>query len=216
MLTIEKGRFALDTLIRKVANNNKENSNHILYRCRLGTKYIAPDADIVPDALFESGVVKLQRGKVSELTEAEKAAIIHLKKPDEGAGGGGGGGVATSPSLLDSIRNHDARKRKRGEDDDAVDSTDFGEYHNADFILASAAEVERLWSIAKYILVDQRKGMTPQMFEALLFLKVNARFWNQSLVSDALSSAKTSRSEDRLSKLLEQQEIQGDEDDLMM
>jgi hypothetical protein len=33
---------------------------------------------------------------------------------------------------------------------------------------------------------------------------------------EALSSAKTSRSEDRLSKLLEQQEIQGDEDDLMM
>jgi hypothetical protein len=50
-------------------------------------------------------------------------------------------------------------------------------YVNCDFIYGSSAEVERLWSVAKYILTDQRKRLTPQMFEALLFLKQNKEFW---------------------------------------
>ena len=67
--------------------------------------------------------------------------------------------------------------------------------------------------MVRYILVDQRKGMTPQMFEALLFLKVNERFWNQDLVIEALKHAKTERSDDRLAKIMEQLDIMEDEDD---
>ncbi len=47
----------------------------------------------------------------------------------------------------------------------------------ATFILGSAAEVERLWSVAKNVLKDNRKSMTPLLFEALLFLKVNNSYW---------------------------------------
>ena len=59
-------------------------------------------------------------------------------------------------------------------------------YGNIDFILGSAAEVERLWSLAKHILEDDRRGMMSEdMFEALLFLKVNRRFWNEQNVAEA-------------------------------
>ena len=53
-------------------------------------------------------------------------------------------------------------------------------YGNCDFIYGSCAEVERLWSIAKHILTDERKGMMdPIMFvEAIIFLKFNRRLWN--------------------------------------
>lgn len=71
------------------------------------------------------------------------------------------------------------------DDDSAVDSLEQLEnevrgaqqrnevYINCDFIYGSCAEVERLWSLANYILTDERKGnMSPVMFEAILFLKI--------------------------------------------
>ncbi len=46
------------------------------------------------------------------------------------------------------------------------------------FILGSVAEVERVFSFAKYVLSDSRRCMTPPtFFEALMFLKINSRFW---------------------------------------
>lgn len=50
-------------------------------------------------------------------------------------------------------------------------------YINCDFILGSAAEVERLWSSADEILTKKRLGMHPETFENLLFLKYNMRLW---------------------------------------
>jgi hypothetical protein len=72
------------------------------------------------------------------------------------------------------------------------------EYMDADFILASAAIVERLWSLANHILMDTRKQMTPIVFESLIFLKVNDRFWDQDLVSRAVAVARTERSKEHV------------------
>ena len=48
-------------------------------------------------------------------------------------------------------------------------------------VYGSVAEVERLWSIAKHILTDERKGrMDTHMFQNLLFLKMNRRLFNIS------------------------------------
>ena len=47
---------------------------------------------------------------------------------------------------------------------------------NCDFILGSVAEVERLRSLSKYVLTENRRGMTPELFEAITFLRVNDRF----------------------------------------
>ena len=37
-------------------------------------------------------------------------------------------------------------------------------YVNLDFVLGSAAEVECLWSMAKYVLSNQRKSMSPLLY----------------------------------------------------
>ena len=62
MLMLEQGHFALDSLIDKVAEK-KTVLTHAFYQCRLGMEYIVPDADIMPDPHFESGIVKIQCGK---------------------------------------------------------------------------------------------------------------------------------------------------------
>ena len=67
-------------------------------------------------------------------------------------------------------------------------------YINCDFILGSAAEIERIWSISKNILNNSRKSMTPLLFESLLFLKLNKNYWDQKLVSIALDKARQQRS----------------------
>ena len=45
------------------------------------------------------------------------------------------------------------------------------EYVNCDFILGTAVEVEQLWSLAKCMLTDNRRGMSTLMVHTILFLK---------------------------------------------
>ena len=46
-----------------------------------------------------------------------------------------------------------------------------------------ANTVERLFSACKHIFTDQQNHMSPIMFEALIFLKVNQDFWDESMVA---------------------------------
>ncbi len=65
----------------------------------------------------------------------------------------------------------DRLKRKKQKFNEVQDR-----YINCDFILGSVAEVERLWSLAKYTLADTPKSPSPLAFQAILFLKVNANY----------------------------------------
>ncbi|KAG1687183.1 hypothetical protein DVH05_005350 [Phytophthora capsici] len=38
---------------------------------------------------------------------------------------------------------------------------------------------------AKYVMTDRRSRLTPVMFEAIMFLKVNRDFWDSRLVAKA-------------------------------
>lgn len=58
------------------------------------------------------------------------------------------------------------------------------------FILGLTAELERIWSLAKNILSDNRKLMEPVVFEALLFLKVNRSYWDIEAVQEAMAKAR--------------------------
>jgi hypothetical protein len=63
-------------------------------------------ADIVQDPHFESGIVKFQPEKLSKISDNERVAVEHLKKPDDGCRVGRGGGeddVGGSPSLSQII-----------------------------------------------------------------------------------------------------------------
>ena len=53
---------------------------------------------------------------------------------------------------------------------------------NLDHILGSVAEVERVWSWARYVLTTQRAMMAPVLFEAIMFLNFNRDLWDEKTV----------------------------------
>ena len=62
-------------------------------------------------------------------------------------------------------------KLKEEKDDDGLDH-----------VVGSAAEPERLWSMARYLLTTQRATMAPIVFESILFLRFNACLWDERTV----------------------------------
>ena len=55
--------------------------------------------------------------------------------------------------------------------------------------------------------------MTPQLFEALAYLKVNRHFWSQTDVNKAMLLAKTQMAKERIERDLAQLELEADSDD---
>ena len=90
------------------------------------------------------------------------------------------------------------KKRKAG----LIESDLSSPYKNVDFICGSAAEVERLWSVAKYILTDNRAKLTPAMFEALLFLKTNEEYWDMTMVMEAYTRVKNTIPNSRVTAMM--------------
>ena len=62
------------------------------------------------------------------------------------------------------------------------------QYIDCSFCVATTNTVERLFSACKHVLTDGRKRMSPIMFEALVFLKVNKKFWDLPMVAKAMKN----------------------------
>ena len=62
--------------------------------------------------------------------------------------------------------------------------------------------------MAKYILVQQRKGMSPKLFECLLFLKYNREFWDRRMIIKAYRMARDKCCSDRAKKIAEEIEAE--------
>lgn len=169
--TLSDCRGDLDTLMSAV-KDERNNATAPLFGCRLATKYIAADATIIHSMHFENGTVKLQSGLAPSLPDNERAAIAQLKT--KGAPDFSCVGKGASNTMAERLAK---RRELASESSEFIDST---------FVLDTAAEVERLFSTAKYILTVGRRAMTPQLFEALIYLKYNERFWNAHLVSKAI------------------------------
>jgi hypothetical protein len=113
-----------------------------------------------PHKLFVNGVIKLQRRKPEQLSMQEKDAVASLVKDvgdnDRSAQLGVQGsedeyddyevGEEEGGNLMDDIE----KKRKR----EAIE--DQHGYANPNFIVGSAAEVARFWSMAGLIMTDKR------------------------------------------------------------
>jgi hypothetical protein len=54
----------------------------------------------------------------------------------------------------------------------------YGDYHKADFVPGSAAEIERVWSSAEIFLQPARFSTHPLQPEAILLLKDNRKYWS--------------------------------------
>jgi hypothetical protein len=60
------------------------------------------------------------------------------------------------------------------------------EYIDVGIIQSTSCSIERIFSDSKHILTDQRKNMSPILFEAILYLKKNRSLWSAETVAKAL------------------------------
>lgn len=106
-------------------------------------------------------------------------------------------------SLADRLKNSEPHGEKRtaeqlhGQDNHDGDN-------RLDHVIGSAAEVERLWSEARYIMTSSRSRMAPIFFEAILFLCYNRYLWDEKTVQEALLTVKGDQKMDRLEKKLQE------------
>ncbi len=142
----------VDSLMRDV-EQYRTDAQSDLCDCHLGKNYLAVDVEIAPETQFESVLVKIRRGNATRVSDAEKSARENLREPGTSVSNGVPGAAM---SVVERIA---LRKRRR------LDES--RKYVNCDFILGSAAEVKRLWSVAKNILKDNRKSMTQLLLEAI-------------------------------------------------
>jgi hypothetical protein len=82
-----------------------------------------------------------------------------------------------------------------------------------DHVIGSAAEVERLWSEARYIMTTSRSRMAPIFFEAVLFLCCNRYLWDEKTVQEALLAVKDDQKMDRLEKKLQELNVEEQSED---
>lgn len=184
-ITLSDARLILDELIRNV-ECGKFKSESKFYTCQLGREYISTKSSIVSHHLFESGVVKIQRRQISQMSDDEKHACSKLcsSSAEDIAG--------IEEDELSLSERLSQKKRK-------LDRESSG-FRNCDYILGSVAACERLWSIAGNIFTKDRASMSPLLLETLLFLRINQSYWNEQTVKLAVARAKSSRVEKRLNE----------------
>ena len=133
------------------------------------------------------------------MTPAEKHAVRYLHKatPATVASRNSDQDVPMSDALNNSIK---------------IDTNEL--YNCADFVPGSFAEVWRTWSTAKHVLSDKRNKRKPLVFEAVLCLNYDERFWGDQLVAEAIQASVSERTKKHLGELENQVEFEVDFTDI--
>ena len=152
-------------------------------------KYLAPDADIVLNPAFESGIINIALGK--PLSTEEEAACRRLRRKIPETTVEVEEEDTDTLSTLQLLERNRKRRKLSSNSPHAVEYYDVGK-----LICATSNCCERLFSEAKYIMVPHRRCMSPLVFESLLFLKKNLQFWNIKTVAMAMQRAEKEDSED--------------------
>ena len=134
-----------------------------------------------------------------ELTQDEKDACIRIQNQPQIQDASEENEQGETASFASRFRDR-MKKRKAGE----LERSQYSPYQNVDYICGSAAEVERLWSLCKYILTNTRSRMTPNLFEALIFLKVNYDYWDAAAVQVAYTDALKGSQSDKIVAMVSQ------------
>jgi hypothetical protein len=149
--------------------------------------YISNEASIIEDEMFEKAVMQLARGM--PLTEEQRNSIQGLLvKPDNNQGTEDNESNAENSDEEDTSETFSQalqRKLKRQKRERGLEQLG-DKYLNLDMLPGTSVNCERLFSMAKFILSDTRKRTNPNLFEALLLLKVNTRFWSVYSVGEAM------------------------------
>ena len=163
--------------------------------------YITPDSSKLPDPSFVSGVVKIQENNQGLMSPEEKEACKDLLLEEDEQNSS----QSSQPSLAQRMIER-MKKRKAGVMENNLGSP----FKNCDFICGSAAEVERLWSIAKHVLTNTRSRLTPVMFETLIFSKVNEDYWDLATVQSAHTLARRGATTEEIKSMMSEDEGFGD------
>lgn len=158
----------------------KDNPNSAYFGCTLKNTHISTSAAIVKHEAFLRGVMKIQRNQMSTMTQSEQDACSMMK-------------IDATEEIVDKqgLSSEEDNVMKDIAKDNEKSSNAPRSYMNANFLLSSVAEVQRLWSRAKSAFPSHRKSCTPMITEALLFLKVNSSYWNQDLVCEAIEQRRS-------------------------
>lgn len=167
-----------------------------LYECRalfkglidsLGDKYslshIKVGSSVVNNPHFENGIVKIQGGSESDLTNPEKDAVkIFMIATDEPIGTPGTIGMGTTVGFAENLLlNAQQNKRQK-----------VSIYRSTRHCTCTSNVCERLFSLAKLLLSPLRKSMSPDTLNMLLVLKANKQLWTDArIIQIILDTLKT-------------------------
>jgi hypothetical protein len=151
----------------------------------LNKEYLNVGCNILRSKSFFTGVMKVYEGRENQLSSLEKNALKAFKKPiqeqlDDH--------LEVDPNSADIVANILAKSSSSLGKHKPISNE--SSYYDLDFIPGTSCEVERLFSISRYILSYNRSAMTPTQFEKVIFLKMNKQFWDATLVSKISSSRK--------------------------
>jgi hypothetical protein len=167
--------------------------NHWAKGCRLGITYIGKDSDKLVCKDFHNGFVKVQTAALMLLTPREEAAVRCLRK--DGRVDGEQVSKVASPvppkTVKIAYKEQMEKKRKEREEDK------YGEYRKCDFILGSAAEIERVWSAA-----EKGPKSSPFQHPSIFALEytlppVEQKYWSRFTVSESIKLVKEEDSSKR-------------------
>jgi len=156
--TLSKCRTVMDMLMQKIETVNSDgNREHVLFNCGFKGSRVKLQGTLSPNWKFESAVCKIQSGRESELTFDERQTVRRaLKKKlmsqdsdnssDDSVGASGAGPASGSPSLFAEV----LQKEQQTQASDKVEDT--SDCVNLDFVVGSAAVIERVWSMANWLL----------------------------------------------------------------
>jgi len=138
-------------------------------------EFIGPDAGIVHQPHFESGIVKVLDNQSSKMNSDELTVtqcLLHTPSVDH---------ESDTPSTELTFTQRALKKRKQCKSQDVA-------YINARFILPTSNICERFFSVAGYALNDRRMSMDPTNFEQQMFLYANSEYWDiedvNSIIND--------------------------------
>ncbi|GMF18016.1 unnamed protein product [Phytophthora lilii] len=136
---------------------------------------LTPDADIIHAQAFEAAVVNVLAGKTDELTAREIAVLEPFRQPEAAATSAS----AAPPPDADGFVRRILKRRKL--------SAEPARYKLLSAIPPTSNVVERLFSVARAFSRLERHRMSPLTLEIILFLRINASFWNVATVDSCLS-----------------------------
>ena len=146
-------------------------------------EYLGDTAIIVCSPDFENELVKLMNGRNASMTADEKTATEMLKIE--------GSESSDTDRIEEKLGYFDTCKRRK-----VSTAKKESIYIDCSFIVATSNTVERLFSTCKHVLTDSRKSMSPIIFEAIIFLKVNKIFWNVKMIASASQPKEPERDRD--------------------